>query len=183
LRITTIAVIGAVTVGPAFARAAAVAGYATVLEDMSREMLERGVRWIRESLRGDVARGVVAQDLAGAALRRIATAGTVEDAIRDADLIVEAVPEELEMKLELFTVFDKFAKPGAIFASTTETLSILEISDVTICRERCVGMRLRGEGMEMVRTRLTSEETVRRCEDVARRMAGEFRWVADIAGV
>jgi len=168
--VTIIAVIGASVAGQEFARASALAGYPTVFEDVSREMLERGIAQISE--RADAA-----------ALARIVPVLGVETAIRDADLIIEAVPEELEMKLELFTVFDKFAKPGAIFASTTETLSILAISDVTICRERCVGMRLRGGVLEMVRTRLTSEETVRRCEGVARRMTGEFRWVADVAGV
>lgn len=78
---------GAITSGPAFARAAAVAGYATVLEDVSREMLGRGVEWIRESLRGDVTRGLAGHEVAEAGLRRTATARTVEDAIRSADLI------------------------------------------------------------------------------------------------
>jgi 3-hydroxyacyl-CoA dehydrogenase len=190
LTVNTIAIIGANTTGPAFARAAALAGYPTILEDISREMLERGMAWISDSLQDSVVRGKFPNATRLAALSRVSAASTVESAIREADLIIEAVPEEFEMKLELFTVFDKFAKPGAIFASTTSTLSILDISDVTICRERCVGMRFRelpGGGarkfdcMELVRTRLTSDETMRACTEVAERLAKEFVLVADIA--
>jgi 3-hydroxybutyryl-CoA dehydrogenase len=182
--VKTIAVIGATVTGCAFARVAAVAGYETVLEDVSREMRDRGLLSISEWLRGAVGRGELSEIERASTLRRIRAASTVEAAIRDADLIVEAVPEELEMKLELFTVFDKFAKPGAIFASTTATLSILDISDVTLCRERCTGMRFRESEnelgvMELVRTARTSDETFSACSDVARRMAKEVRVVPD----
>ncbi len=95
------------------------------------------------------------------------------------------MPEELEMKLELFTIFDKFAKPGAIFVSTTATMSVLDLSDVTVYRERCVGMRSRdtasvGAEIELVRTKLTSEETLRACREVAERFAGRVMEVEDI---
>lgn len=182
--IKTIAVIGATVTGCAFARAAALAGYETVLEDVSREMRDCGLSSISEWLRGAVGRGELSGIERASTLARINTASTVEAAIRNADLIVETVPEEVEMKLELFTVFDKFAKPGAIFASTTKMLSILDISDVTLCRERCIGMRFREsenehDVMELVRTTLTSEETFSVCSNVARRMAKEVRAVPD----
>jgi 3-hydroxybutyryl-CoA dehydrogenase len=167
--VTIIAVIGASVAGQEFARASALAGYPTVFEDVSREMLERGIAQISE--RADAA-----------ALARIVPVLGVETAIRDADLIIEAVPEELEMKLELFTVFDKFAKPGAIFATTAETLAVADISDVTVYPERCVGMRWRGETLELTRTAVTSEDAMQRCSEVAKRMAKEFRWVGDVAG-
>jgi 3-hydroxyacyl-CoA dehydrogenase len=174
--VETIAVIGAHVVGRQFARAAALAGYAVVFEDVSREMLDRGISWISASLEESVRRGEMSAPEGIEALARIAPANTVEPAIRDVDLIIEAVPEELEMKLELFTIFDKFAKPGAIFASTTTTMSILDLSDVTICRERCIGMRFvdvawNYEGIEIVRTRLTSEDSLRACREVAERLA------------
>jgi 3-hydroxyacyl-CoA dehydrogenase len=182
--IRTIAVIGATATGCAFAKAAALAGYETVLEDVSREMRDRGLSSIAESLGAAVQRGEFSKNESADALARLTSASTIEDAIRDADLIIEAVPEELEMKLELFTVFDKFAKPGAIFASTTATLSILDISDVTTCRERCIGMRFREAGnglniLELVRTALTSEDTFDTCRDVARRLAKDVRVVPD----
>ena len=182
--IRTIVVIGATVTGCAFAKAAALAGYETVLEDVSREMRDRGLSSIAESLGAAVQRGEFSKNESADAFARIISSSTVEAAIRDADLIIEAVPEELEMKLELFTVFDKFAKPGAIFASTAATLSVLDISDVTICRERCIGMRFREVGngwnvLELVRTALTSEDTFNTCRDVARRLAKDVRVVPD----
>jgi 3-hydroxyacyl-CoA dehydrogenase len=189
--VNTIAVIGAHAVGRQFACTAAVAGYTVVFEDVSREMLERGISWIRVQLeeaaqRGEPSSASVAGVLSHITLSRITSANTIEAAIRDADLIVEAVPEELEMKLELFTIFDKFAKPGAIFASTTATMSVLDLSDVTSCRERCIGMRFggaapEGDEIEVVRTKLTSEETLRACLEVAGRLAKRVKVVEDVA--
>ncbi len=114
MEVKTIAVIGAGTMGRGIAYAAAFGGYNTVLEDVSRHVLEQGIAWIRQSFEEGVARGKVEASVRDRALSLISTANNVEDAIRDADLIIEAVPEELEMKLELFTIFDKFAKTGAI---------------------------------------------------------------------
>ena len=185
MEVKSIAVIGAHGVGRQFARAAALARYCVVFEDVSREMLERGIAWISASLEESVGRGELSELARVGALARIVPAGTVEAAIRDADLIIEAVAEEFEMKLELFTIFDKFAKPGAIFVSTTTTMSVLELSDVTICRERCVGMRFRdtvsvGAEIELARTKLTSEETLRACREVAERFARSVMEVEDI---
>ena len=179
----TIAVIGATAAGCAFAAAVAAAGYVVVLEDVSREMRDRGVASIAVQLQARREYGALSEQGAAAALRNISTAPAVETAIRDAELIIEAVPEELEMKLELFTIFDKFAKPGAIFISTSEKLSILDISDVTIRRDRCMGMRFArtsgGDALELVPTALTSPETLRICGAVAERLSKNVRVVQD----
>src|SRR6202790_4865012 len=113
--IKTIAVIGAGTMGRGIAYAAAFGGYTTVLEDICPKMLEEGIRWIAKSFEEGVARRKVDAKIRDRALSLIAAANSVQDAIRDADLIIEAVPEEMEMKMELFTIFDKFAKPHAFF--------------------------------------------------------------------
>jgi 3-hydroxyacyl-CoA dehydrogenase len=110
-----------------------------------------------------------------AALANLTTAASAEDASREADLIIEAVADEMEMKIELFTIFDKFAKPGAIFASTTTSLSISEMAAVTFCPERCIGMRFFGDApnanrLELVKAGETSEETIAACREVVRRM-------------
>jgi 3-hydroxyacyl-CoA dehydrogenase len=184
LIVRTIAVIGATATGCAFAAAAAGAGYAVVLEDVSREMRDRGVASIAALLQDRWQRGALSEEASVSARRNISTAPTVGMAIRDAELIIEAVPEELEMKLELFTIFDKFAKPGAIFISTSEKLSILDISDVTIRRDRCMGMRFtRAESgkdaLELVPTALTSPETQRICREVAEKLSKNVRVVQD----
>ena len=173
--VKTIAVIGAGAAGQGVAYAAAFGGYATVVEDISRETLDAAVAWIRRTFDERVEGGELDAEVRDRARLLISTATRVEDAIRDADLIVEAVADEVEMKLELFTIFDKFAKPGAIFASSTRTLSIAEISDVTVHRERCVGLRFfdpvpQTRSIEVIRTRFTSDETVAACRAVAHRM-------------
>jgi len=178
MNVKTIAVIGASTVGRGIAYAAALGGYNTILEDVSRQMLEQSITWIEQSFEEGVARGKVEVGVRDKALSLISTASNVEDAIRDAELIIEAVPEELEMKLELFTIFDKFAKTGAIFASNTSSLSIADFTDVTVSRDRCIGMHFfnpvpKTRLIELVRTPHTSDETVATCREVARRMGEE----------
>jgi 3-hydroxybutyryl-CoA dehydrogenase len=187
VEVKTIAVIGAGTMGRGIAYAAAYGGYNTVLEDVSRHVLENAVGWIRQSFDEGVARGKVEAGVRDKALPMIATASNVEDAIRDAELIIEAVPEELEMKLELFTIFDKFAKTGAIFASNTSSLSITDFTDVTVSRDRCVGMHFfnpvpKMKLIELVRTPQTSDETVAICREVARRMGKEVVLVREAPG-
>jgi 3-hydroxybutyryl-CoA dehydrogenase len=185
--IKTIAVIGAGTMGRGIAYAAAFGGYATVLEDISPQMLEESARWIAKSFEEGVIRGKVDTKIRDRALSLITTANSVQDAIRDADLIIEAVPEEMEMKMELFTIFDKFAKPGAIFASNTSSLSISDMSDLTVSRERCIGMHFfnpvpKMKLIELVKTPFTSQNTVDICTEVGRRMGKEVVLVQESPG-
>jgi 3-hydroxyacyl-CoA dehydrogenase len=169
--IQTIAVIGAGEQGREIASAALRAGYRTILEDVSESRLQQAVDWI-------------AKVDADARLRLLVLASTVEEAVREADLIIEAVAEEMEMKIEMFTIFDKFAKPGAVFASSSPSLSIAELAAVTFCPERCIGMRFisspRAENaLELVCAPQTSEETVARCREVGRQMGKEVIVVAE----
>ncbi len=162
--IKTIAVIGADLTGRQFARAALLAGYRTILEDVAPNRLEQAITWIK--------------NLSADSCSRLLTASTVEEALREADLIVEAVAEEMEMKIEMFTIFDKFAKSNAIFASSSSSLSIADMASVTFCPERCIGMRFSHSAggkniLELVRAPQTSQETVAACREVGRRMGKE----------
>src|SRR5882724_3036070 len=187
MQIKTIAIVGAGTMGRGIAYASALGGYATVLEDVSDTMLTKAVAWIRESLDEGERRGKLDAAAGDAALARISISQVVDEAIRDAELIIEAVPEELEMKLELFTIFDKFAKPNAIFASNTSSLSITEMSDVTVHRERCVVLHFfnpvpKMKLIELVRTSFTSDETVAACKEVGQRMGKEIVVIKESPG-
>lgn len=187
MEVKTIAVIGAGTMGRGIAYSAALAGYHTVLEDISETRLKQATGWIRKALDEGVSRGKVDPVNRDVAMKHLTIANKVEDAIRDAELIIEAVPEEMEMKLELFTIFDKFAKAGAIFASNTSSLSVTEMSDVTVYRERCVGMHFfdpvpKMKLIELVKTPFTSEETVATCREVGRRMGKKVVIVRDSPG-
>ena len=175
MEVKTIAVIGAGTKGSNIAYASAIAGYRTILEDVSRQILDRGLASIQQLFDAEVSRGKMESSIRDRALLLITTASSVEAAIRDADLVIETVPEEMEMKLELFTIFDKFGKPGAIFATTTSSLSISDMIDVTIFQERCLGMQFFDEvssarRIVITRTPLTSDETIATSREVAHRM-------------
>jgi 3-hydroxybutyryl-CoA dehydrogenase len=187
MEVKTIAVIGAGTMGRGIAYASALAGYRTILEDISEARLEQAAAWIEKALDEGVSRGTVDPVNRLAAMKHLTTASKVEIAIREAELIIEAVPEEMEMKLELFNIFDKFAKANAIFASNTSSLSITEISEVTVCRERCIGMHFfnpvpKMKLIELIKAPQTSEETVATCREVGRRMNKDVVVVKDSPG-
>jgi 3-hydroxybutyryl-CoA dehydrogenase len=185
--VKTIAVIGAGTMGRGIAYASALAGFQTVLEDVSDSILAKALDWIRDAFEEGVRRGKIDPGAREAGFSLISTSRVVDEAIRDAELIIEAVPEELEMKLELFTIFDKFAKPNAIFASNTSSLPITDFTDIVTFRERCIGMHFfnpvpKMRLVEIVRTPQTSDETVATCEAVAHRMHKETVVVNEAPG-
>jgi 3-hydroxybutyryl-CoA dehydrogenase len=187
MEVNTIAVIGAGIMGRGIAYASALGGYQTVLEDVSSGVLDKALAWIREAFDEGVKRGKIDRDASDAALARISTSNIVNEAIRDAELIIEAVPEELEMKLELFQIFDKFANPGAIFASNTSSLAISDFSDFVRHRDRCIGMHFfnpvpKMRLVEIVRTPQTSDETTAICCEVAKRMQKETVVVQEAPG-
>jgi hypothetical protein len=158
MEIETIAIIGAGALGQKFACLSLRAGYRTILEDVSVTTLERAVTAIREMLATGA--GHLAASEMGANFGALATAHSVEDAVREADLIIETVADELEMKLELFTVFDKFARPGAVLASTTHSIRIGDLAEMTVCPEHCIGMRLASHSANELGTRMDRQQTI-----------------------
>ena len=178
MEMKTIAVVGSGDPGRRIAYTSCLAGFRTILENISPSALEQGIAWIRQALGEEISRGGISTADGNAALRNLNTANSAEDISREADLIIETVSDEMEMKIELFTVFDKFAKPGAIFASTTTSLPITDLAAVTFRPERCIGMRFFTDAqttghVELVKGRETSEETVAACREVGRRMGLE----------
>jgi 3-hydroxybutyryl-CoA dehydrogenase len=187
MEIKTIGVIGAGTAGRGIAYATALGGYRTVLEDVSLEMRQRGAAYISHTLEDGVSCGKVTPEQKERALANLSTSRSVEDVCREADLLIEAVPEEMEVKLEIFTIFDKFAKPGAILASNTSSLSITEIASITLRAENCIGMHFFNpvpnmKLLEIVRALETSEATVRACVEVGRRMGKEVVVICESQG-
>ena len=187
MNISTIAVIGAGTMGRGIAYSSALGGYQTILEDVSDTMLAQGMEWIHRAFDEGIARGKVTPEQKHASLARIATSSSVQDACRRAELIIEAVPEEMETKLEIFTILDKFAKPDAIFASNTSSLSITEMAAITLRAENCVGMHFfnpvpKMKLLEVVRGLETSEATIAACAEVGRRMGKEVVVVRESPG-
>jgi 3-hydroxybutyryl-CoA dehydrogenase len=173
--ITTLAVIGAGRLGRGIACAAALAGYRTILEDILPASLRRAEGEIRGFLELSIDSGNVSRQEAEAALARLRYAGSVEEAARPADLVIEAVPDEMESKLEIFTLLDKIARPHTILACTTATLRVSEIASITYRAQKIVGLRFSDPAAEMrrfeiVRTAETDDESVAACAEVGRRM-------------
>ena len=185
--VKTIGVIGAGTMGRGIAYAAALGGYRTILEDVMPEMLINAKAWIAHTFDEGIKRGKLTSEAASAAISRIATSSSVEDVCREADFLIEAVPEEMELKLELFTLFDKFAKPNAVLASNTSSLSITEMAEMTYRPELCVGLHFfnpvpKMRLIEVVRAPKTSDETIGACREVGSRMGKEVVVVRESPG-
>lgn len=133
-----LAVIGAGLMGSGIAQVSAQAGYEVVLRDITDEALARGKGGIEASYEKFVAKGKLTAQDAAAALARITTT-TDLDAAADADIVVEAVFEKIEVKQEIFRALDKIAKADAVLASNTSAIPITKIAAVTERPESVVG--------------------------------------------
>ncbi len=187
MEIKTIAVIGAGIMGRGIAHAAAVGGYRTVLEDLLPGALRKAESEIRANLDKAVELGKVTAPDADAAFGRLEYAGSVDEAAREADLVIEAVPEEMESKTEIFTLLDKICRPTTILASNTSSLSITEIASVTYRARKCVGMHFfnpvhKMKLLEIVRALETDDDTLASAVEVGKRMKKEVVVIKEAPG-
>jgi len=185
--IKTIAVIGAGTMGRGIAHVAVLGGYRTVLEDLLPAALRKAETEIRNNLDKAVELKKVSAEDANAAIDRLEYAGSVEEAAREADLVIEAVPEEMESKIEIFTLLDKICRPGTILASNTSSLSITEIASVTYRAKKCLGMHFfnpvhKMKLLEIVRALETDDDAVAAATEVGRRMGKDVVVVKESPG-
>jgi 3-hydroxybutyryl-CoA dehydrogenase len=186
-QVNTVAVIGAGIMGRGIAHAAALGGYRTILEDLLPAALRKAESEIRANLDKAVELGKVQAGDADAAFRRLQYAGSVEEAAREADLVIEAVPEEMESKIEIFTLLDKICRPTTILASNTSSLSITEIASVTYRAKKCIGMHFfnpvhKMKLLEVVRALETDDETLSPAIGVGKRMGKEVVVIRESPG-
>jgi len=187
LQVKTITVVGAGTMGRGIALVAALGGYATVLEDISGQMLDAALAEIRANLDEAVARGKATCAEADAALARIQPETALHASARAADLVIEAVPEDMDTKIEVFTQLDQAAPPHTIFASNTSAMSITEMATVTYRPKQFLGMHFFNPAhkmklLELVKALETTEETILAAETVGRRMGKETVRVRESPG-
>jgi 3-hydroxybutyryl-CoA dehydrogenase len=170
----TIAVIGAGTMGSGIAHTAALGGYRVVLYDVAPEFTQRGVERIHKNLAESVARKKLDAALADDAKQRIHPTHTLADAALS-DLIIEAVPEQLDLKRQVFGQLDALAPAHTLFASNTSSLSINVLASATKRADRFLGLHFFNPAplmplVEVIRGDETSDETLRAALDLIARL-------------
>jgi 3-hydroxybutyryl-CoA dehydrogenase len=180
-------ILGTGTMGRGIAYLSAVAGFETVLFDVDPGALEAASSAIESMLRKAVEKGRVTESDAAAAQARVHLVPDLEPAASGADLIIEAVPESLELKVELFGQADLFCGVDTILASNTSSISITELASHVERRDRFVGMHFFNPPqamklIEIVRGERTSDRTVEQVRDVAVRMGKTPIVVSDSPG-
>ena len=182
-----IAVIGAGLMGAGIAQVAAQAGHPVVLRDVTEAALQRGLDGIRASYEKFVSKGKLGAEAAEAALGRITTT-TDLGAVADADIVIEAVFERLDVKEGVFRELDKIAKEGAVLASNTSAIPITRIAAATGRPESVVGVHFFSpvplmKLVELVRGYKTSDETLAVVREFAEGVGKEVVVVnRDVAG-
>ena len=181
--LASVAVIGAGTMGSGIAMNFLNAGLPVKLLEMTQEALDRGLKTIRKTYESQVVRGKLAQEECARRLALLSSTLSYED-LRDADLVVEAVFEEMQVKRQVFETLDKTMKPGAILASNTSTLDLDQIAAFTARPQDVVGMHFFSPAhvmklLEVVRGKHTSHEVLATVMALARKI----RKTAVVAGV
>jgi 3-hydroxybutyryl-CoA dehydrogenase len=180
--VETVGVVGAGTMGAGIAQVAATAGYDVVMRDVKSEFVENGFDAIENSLSRLVARDGLTESEATAAQDRIT--GTTElDDLRVADFVVEAAPENMELKRDIFADLDEVTDDGVVLGTNTSTLSITTIANATDRPEEVVGLHFMNPvpvmtGVEVV----TGERTAPDVTDLAHEFAeelGKETWESD----
>ncbi|MFW5929212.1 MAG: 3-hydroxyacyl-CoA dehydrogenase family protein, partial [Halobacteriota archaeon] len=138
--IETIAVLGAGSMGHGIAEVAALAGYTVNLRDIKEEFVQNGYDEIEWSLGKLAEKEQITEADAEAALDRVTPYVDMEEALGDADFVIEAVPEKMDIKREVYDEADEAAPEHTVFATNTSSLSITEISEATDRPEQCCGM-------------------------------------------
>ena len=164
MKLKTIAVIGAGIMGSGIAQVSAVTGYRVAIQDINDEILSKAKKGIEISINKFVKKGILDTQKADEALSNICFTTHLKEAAQDADLIIEAVFENLEIKHELFKKLDSFTRPEAILASNTSALPITEIASSTQRGAKFVGIHFMNpvplmKGVEVIRGQLTSDDT------------------------
>ena len=184
--IETIGVIGAGTMGHGIAQVAAGAGYKVLLRDVDRDSLARGIQAIERNLAKGIQLGKLTEDDRDSTLQHIR--GTLQlEQIATADLIVEAAPEQLQLKQEILREVEAHSQKAFVFASNTSSLSITEIAKASERPQNVVGMHFFNPVhlmrlVEIVVGKATGDDTVELVREVSRKLRKEPIVVRDVPG-
>ncbi|MCD6280857.1 MAG: 3-hydroxyacyl-CoA dehydrogenase family protein [Deltaproteobacteria bacterium] len=167
-----IAVIGAGDMGNGIAEVAILAGYEVAMRDIEQRFVDRGVDTIKKSLAKLVQKNKITEDASNGALARLRPLVDLEEAVKDADFIIEAVPEIMDLKKSVFKDLDRLSPKHAILATNTSNMSITEIASATNREDKVVGMHFFNPAIlmklvEVIKGEKTSDETVHITYDIS----------------
>jgi 3-hydroxybutyryl-CoA dehydrogenase len=187
MTIANVLVVGSGTMGNGIAQVCAQAGLTVTMSDVSSDVVAKGRAAIEKSLAKLVEKAKVTAEARDQTLGRITVTTDVEGPTRNADLIIEAVPERMDLKLALFRTFSAAAPPHAILATNTSSLSVTEIASATHDPSRVVGLHFFNpvpvmELLEIVRGIGTSDATIEAARAFGRQIGKKDILVKDIAG-
>ena len=182
-----VAVIGSGTMGRGIAHVSALAGYETHMFDIADDVLEKARKAIERNLQKGVDRGKVDAEAMKAALENLRTGTDLAAAAKGADFAIEAVPEKLDLKREIFAGLEAHAPEHAVLATNTSTIPVSRIAGAVKRPERVIGMHFFNpvhimKLVEIIRGSETSDETVTRTEEVSRAMGKETVLVNESPG-
>lgn len=185
--IRQISVLGSGTMGRGIAYLSAVAGYDTVIHDIDVAALDAARASLESTLRKGVEKGKVTELAAGEAMARVQLANELEPAVHEADLIIEAIPENFDLKKDLFAQADLFCSEETILASNTSSFSITKLASNVERRDRFVGLHFFNPPhlmklIEIVRGERTSDDTIDRVREVVEKMGKQPIVVRDSPG-
>ncbi len=185
--VSIVAVIGAGIMGRGIAHVAALGGFQTVLNDVSDEFLQKAQTRIRQDLHKAVSIGKLTDSDMDAALARLTLDNNLERAAESAELVIEAVPEKMELKLDLFSRLDQACANQAVLASNTSSLSITEMAAATRRPHQFIGMHFfnpvhKMKLVEIIRGLETDDDTFAIAETVSRKMGKDTVEVKESPG-
>ena len=169
-----IGVVGAGTMGNGIAQVAARAGYDVILHDVQEEFIQRGLAAVDKSLQRDVDKERISADDKKAIVSHIRTTTDLTD-LSEAAFVIEAVVENLAVKIEVFKLLDRITPPNAILASNTSSISITKIAAATSRPDKVIGMHFMNpvpvmKLVEVIRGIATSDETYERVRTLSEKM-------------
>ncbi|WP_027416327.1 3-hydroxyacyl-CoA dehydrogenase [Aneurinibacillus terranovensis] len=182
-----IAVIGGGTMGRGIAYTAALAGFEVTLQDISEEAIVRAREYIKTQLNKSVKKGYVQSKQRDEAMKNLSYTTGLQEAVVKSDLVIEAVLEIMELKINIFKQMDELAPAHAILATNTSTMSPTEIAASTKRPDQCVAMHFfnpvhRMKLIEVIRGLDTSDDTVRVVKQLAEKMGKETVEVNEFPG-
>jgi 3-hydroxybutyryl-CoA dehydrogenase len=185
--IQTIAVIGAGLMGSGIAQSVAMGKKDVYLYDISDAALEKGMNSIQKSLARFVKAGKLSEQEAKHVISRIQISTNLQEAVKDVDVVIEAVPENLQLKKHVFEELDRYAKHEAILATNTSELSVTAIAAATTRPDKVIGMHWFNPApvmklIEIVKGITTSEETIEAIQQLSEEIGKETVIVKDMQG-